>query len=57
VVETRCGFGLLHKAAHALLIGCDGGRKNSKRYVASSSVSRARYTSPIPPAPMCERIS
>ena len=54
-MQRRCGLCFTHKPHHALLIGRDFRRQHLQRH-RSSFVSVARYTSPIPPAPIFLRI-
>ena len=57
MIQRREQFRLALKARDAIGIAADGLGQDLDRDVALQLVSRARYTSPMPPAPIASRIS
>jgi hypothetical protein len=57
VVERAHGPGLLMKAAQARRVAATSRGRNSRATIRPSRLSRARYTSPMPPAPTFSRTS
>jgi hypothetical protein len=57
MIERRDAFGLALEALARIGVLGDLRRENLIATVRSSRVSRARYTSPMPPAPSAETIS
>ena len=57
MIERRGGLRLLHEAAAAVLVRDAVGGSTLMATSRSSRGSRARYTSPMPPAPISESTS
>lgn len=57
MIQRRKNFRFALKPSQSFRVLCQRGRKSFDRYFRSGFVSLARYTSPIPPAPISARIS